>query len=91
MARRAIDVDGNSLDLGQIIDVARHGAEVRIASHATDAINRSRAHVEDLVKREEVAYGITTGYGPPGQSPDPSQEGRAVAVQPDSESVRRRR
>ena len=64
MARRAIDVDGNSLDLGQIIDVARHGAEVRIASHATDAINRSRAHVEDLVKREEVAYGITTGYGP---------------------------
>ncbi len=64
MALQAIDVDGNLLDLGQIIDVARHGAEVRIAPRATAAINRSRAHVEDLVKSEEVAYGITTGYGP---------------------------
>lgn len=59
-----IEVDGNSLDLGQIVEVARGRARVRIAEHALDAINRSRAHVEDLVKREEVAYGITTGYGP---------------------------
>ncbi len=61
---QTIDVDGNALDLDQIIEVARHGAQVRIAPHAVEAINRSRAHVEDLVKREVVAYGITTGYGP---------------------------
>ncbi len=63
-ASGSIDLDGNSLDLDQLIEVARRRVEVRIAPHAVDAINRSRAHVEDLVKREVVAYGITTGYGP---------------------------
>lgn len=64
MTDARIDLDGSSLDLDQIVEVARRGARVRIAPGAVDAINRSRAHVEELVKREEVAYGITTGYGP---------------------------
>lgn len=59
-----VGVDGSSLTLGQIIAVARGAAPVRIEPAAVHRINRSRAYVEDLVKREEIAYGITTGYGP---------------------------
>ena len=64
MADRVIELDGDSLRLAGIVEVARHDGQVRIAPHKLDAINRSRAHVEELVKREEIAYGITTGYGP---------------------------
>lgn len=64
MTDRVIELDGDSLRLSDIVEIARDGAEVRIAPSARGAINRSRAYVEDLVKREEVAYGITTGVGP---------------------------
>ena len=89
MALQAIDVDGNLLDLGQIIDVARHGAEVRIARRATAAINRSRAHVEDLVKSEglsrDLAESLIAAFDAHGLAIHPDKPVREKIVREHSE------
>ena len=60
---RRIEIDGDSLDLQGIAQVARGGYTVAIAEHAKEKITRSRRMVEDLVDRGDVVYGITTGFG----------------------------
>ena len=57
-------LDGKSLNLDKIINVVRHEALIDISSEAREKINASSQYVEDLVKNNEIAYGITTGYGP---------------------------
>lgn len=58
-----IYVDGNSLTLDALMDVARRNAPVKIHENAIKKINASRAYVEQLVEDEKVVYGITTGFG----------------------------
>src|SRR5207247_67664 len=59
-----IHLDGNSLKLEDIGRIAA-GAEipVALAPAAVEGVRRSRAAVEELLRRGEVAYGITTGFG----------------------------
>lgn len=56
-------LDGHSLTLVDVHQVARHRRPVQVADEAWEAVARSRKVVEDLVDRGEVAYGITTGFG----------------------------
>lgn len=60
---KTVTLDGQSLDIAAVVAVARHGAEVEIAKKAWAAVDASRAVVERLVAKGEVAYGITTGFG----------------------------
>lgn len=60
---KTIYVDGNNLTLDELMDVARHGATVKIHEDAIGKIQASRAYVEELVREERVVYGITTGFG----------------------------
>jgi histidine ammonia-lyase len=57
-----IDIDGNSLRLEDVLAVAS-GAEVRLAPSAEQRMRATRRIVDDLVARNAVAYGITTGFG----------------------------
>src|SRR5436190_7652508 len=56
-------LDGNSLTLDDVYAVAVHGAPVSLAASARDKAAESRRHVEAIVARGEVAYGVTTGFG----------------------------
>ncbi|MHB1260628.1 MAG: histidine ammonia-lyase [Thermoplasmatota archaeon] len=56
-------LDGSSLTIAQVVAVARQGAKAQVAPKAWKAVEKSRAIVDALVAKGEVAYGITTGFG----------------------------
>jgi histidine ammonia-lyase len=56
-------LDGNSLTIDDVFSVAVRAAPTSLAPAARDRALESRRHIEQLVQRNEVAYGITTGFG----------------------------
>jgi len=56
-------LDGNSLTIEDVFSVAVRATSASLAPAARERALESRRHVESLVEREEVAYGITTGFG----------------------------
>ena len=60
---KEIVLDGGSLTVDDVEAVADGGAHVALSSDARQRIERSRAVVEGIVRRNEVVYGVTTGFG----------------------------
>ena len=58
-----IKIDGASLTIEDVVNVARHNYHVELADHALENIKKSREYVDKLVEDERVVYGITTGFG----------------------------
>lgn len=58
-----IYIDGNSLTLKDLVDVARNNASVQLSEEAISRIKKSRALVDKFVEKEKVVYGLTTGFG----------------------------
>ncbi len=58
-----IFIDGKSLTLNDVINVARNGYTVKFTDEAIKNIEKSREYVDKLVEEERVVYGITTGFG----------------------------
>jgi histidine ammonia-lyase len=58
----AVVIDGNSLTIDDVFAVA-HGASVALAPAVLGRMRATRRVVEALVERNEVAYGVTTGFG----------------------------
>ena len=56
-------IDGNSLTLEDVAAVATAASRVSLSPMARDRAADSRRHVDALVERNEVAYGVTTGFG----------------------------
>jgi len=56
-------IDGNSLTLEDVAAVAIKAGRVALAPAARERAAESRRHVDALVARNEVAYGVTTGFG----------------------------
>ncbi|HJQ20238.1 MAG TPA: histidine ammonia-lyase [Gemmatimonadaceae bacterium] len=56
-------LDGNSLTIDDVFAVAVRGAPVSLAPAARQRAQAARRHVEALVDRNAVAYGVTTGFG----------------------------
>lgn len=56
-------LDGNSLTIEDVYAVAVRGSPVTLSPAARDRALESRRHVDQLVRRGEVAYGVTTGFG----------------------------
>jgi len=56
-------IDGNSLTLQQIVDVARNNHLVELSGEAKVRVNKSRNIVDKIVEDDKVIYGITTGFG----------------------------
>ena len=54
---------GRPLSLEEIARVALQRELIEIAPTAHDAINASRRVVEQIVAREDVIYGVSTGFG----------------------------
>src|SRR5438132_1772439 len=56
-------IDGRSLDLEDVIAVARNGEPVRLAPAAAKRVDASRRALEKVVAKGSLAYGIKTGFG----------------------------
>lgn len=56
-------MDGASLTIRDVVNVARNAAPVRLSKRSVRAMERSRALVDRLVQSDTPAYGITTGFG----------------------------
>lgn len=60
---KKIVLDGASLTLQNVVDVARNGYEVTLDPEAIEKVKASRKIVDSFVNEGKVVYGITTGFG----------------------------
>ncbi len=60
---KKIFIDGNSLTLDQVIEVAYNNAQVIIKDEAKERIKKSRKIIDDIVENQKTIYGVTTGFG----------------------------
>jgi histidine ammonia-lyase len=60
---QTIKLDGNSLTLEQIEDVARRGAPVALTAKSIEKMRASRKLIDDIVETGQVVYGVNTGFG----------------------------
>src|SRR5574342_48326 len=65
---QVIQLDGEHLtldDVAAIAEASGHPAQVTIAiaPESLDKVRRSRDAVEQFLARDEIIYGITTGFG----------------------------
>ena len=56
-------LDGSGLTIEDVFSVAARQSPVSLAPAARKRAMESRKHVEALVERKAVAYGVTTGFG----------------------------
>ena len=56
-------LEGTALTIDDVVAVAVKSAPVSLAPAARERALASRRHVEALVERKAVAYGVTTGFG----------------------------
>ena len=60
---KKIIIDGNSLTLDDLVNVARYNFPVEISKGALEKVKTSRQIVDDIVEAGQISYGITTGFG----------------------------
>ena len=58
-----VELDGNALTIQDVFAVATDGTPVSLAGSARKRALDARRVVERIVERNEVAYGVTTGFG----------------------------
>ena len=58
-----MELKGESISLSQIAAVAHNGEAVTISALAQPRILASRKVVEEIIARDSVVYGVTTGFG----------------------------
>ena len=56
-------LNGSSLTIEQVHEVARNHAEVKLASDARKAVVKCRKVAADLRESGQLIYGVTTGIG----------------------------
>ncbi len=60
---KALHLTGNDLTLEDLKEVVYERRPVLLAPDAREAVERTRAVVDDLVENDRVAYAVTTGVG----------------------------
>ena len=58
-----IELNGQPLSLAEIAAVAVNRERVQISAAARPRIDKSRRVIEDIVARDAVVYGVSTGFG----------------------------
>lgn len=58
-----IRIDGNSLNMDEVIRVSRHYEPVEMSEAGRHQVEASRSVVEKLLNSENPVYGISTGFG----------------------------
>jgi histidine ammonia-lyase len=58
-----VELNGQALTLSDVAAVALDGEEVKISDLARPRVLASREVVEEIIARDAVVYGVTTGFG----------------------------
>ncbi|MGH7718218.1 MAG: histidine ammonia-lyase [Gemmatimonadaceae bacterium] len=58
-----VQLDGSSLTIEDVYRVAVGRAPVALSPHARARVTATRAIVDGIVRRHDVVYGVTTGFG----------------------------
>ena len=58
-----LKLDGSNLTIGDVVQVARGGAEVGLSPEAEQRIRDCRAMIERKLEAHELMYGVNTGIG----------------------------
>jgi phenylalanine ammonia-lyase len=61
--RLALTLDGESLTIGAVAELARAGGSCQLSAQASERIERSHRLKCELIAREMPIYGVTTGFG----------------------------
>jgi len=61
--RKEVVIDGLSLSIQDVVDVARRRLPVRLSDDAIHRVRQCRAVVDRLVESGTKVYGLTTGFG----------------------------
>lgn len=61
--KNVVMIDGQSLTIDLVMDVARFGHKVELAEEARQKVVKARKFVDEIVDAKKVVYGITTGFG----------------------------
>ena len=56
-------LDGKSLEIKDVVEVARFGRKVELSQEAKVLVQASAEQVRRFIEEERVIYGITTGFG----------------------------
>jgi len=59
----SIVITGSDLTIEDVVNVARHGAEVELHTDSIARIERCRAMLDRKIEAREVMYGVNTGIG----------------------------
>jgi histidine ammonia-lyase len=63
MANNYHIIDGNNLTVENSVSILRNNLKLKLDPASAKKINASRKLVEDWIAKDEVIYGITTGFG----------------------------
>jgi histidine ammonia-lyase len=63
MSKNDFIIDGSNLTVENSISIIKQGLKLKLSASSAKKINASRKLVEDWIKKDEVIYGITTGFG----------------------------
>ncbi|QSB06231.1 histidine ammonia-lyase [Natronoglycomyces albus] len=58
-----VTISQNGIEAADVVAVARGTARVSLAADAVEAMNRSRAHIDDIERQGRPVYGVSTGFG----------------------------
>ena len=58
-----ITLDGHSLTVEKVVQVARGNGKIEIHPEAMKRIKKCRDFLEDKIKKREIVYGVNTGIG----------------------------
>jgi len=58
-----ITLDGESLTVEQLVNIARHNEQVEVTPDTMEKIKKCRAMLEEKIKAREIMYGVNTGIG----------------------------
>ena len=61
--KNVVMIDGQSLTIDSVLDVARFGHKVELTESAKVKVEIARKFVDEIVDSKKVVYGITTGFG----------------------------
>lgn len=59
----SLKIDGSSLKIEDVVNVARHNEKVELAADAVDRIKKCRRMLENKIEKKEIMYGVNTGIG----------------------------
>jgi histidine ammonia-lyase len=60
---KEIIIDGNSLTLEQIYEVAINHVKIKLSEDSKLKVNKCRKFVDKIISEKKIVYGLTTGFG----------------------------